>query len=213
VTFVPLLAALTDNLPGLLFVGFIIVASIVQQITRGKKAYDEAVARQRAERAAAGGTTAAPAPQPAQPAAMPQNAAQARALLLAEIDAMANARGQSAQQAAAVVQQPAPQPAAVPAAKQRRTTVQQRPAARPAMWQDPGFGRTATAQQAVDRSLTTLPGTLATAGAPGGLLTTTTGRGARSSTRRMLATAFGDPAHARSSVILAEVLGTPLGLR
>jgi len=34
-----------------------------------------------------------------------------------------------------------------------------------------------------------------------------------SAARRMLATAFGDPAHARNAVVLAEILGPPVALR
>ncbi|HTD34056.1 MAG TPA: hypothetical protein VK665_10370 [Candidatus Elarobacter sp.] len=208
-TSVPLLAALTDNLPGLFVVGFIILASIVQQLRAGKKAFDKAAARQRAERDAPG------VPPPAQPVAMPQNAAQARALLRAEIEAMANARAQSSAQPSAVVQQPAPQqPSAVPAAAPQAATARQRQVPRQrTVWVDPGFGRVPAGSEAVDRSLATLPGTLATAASPGGLLKASDGARARSSTRRMLAGAFGDPAHARSAVILAEVLGTPLALR
>ncbi len=218
--FVPLLAAWTDN-PALLVVGFMIVVSIIQQIGGAKQAFDKTAASQRAERdaAAAGSAAAQPAgaqpagAQPARPAvslppgqptAMPQDAAQARALLLAEIDAMANARGRAAaQSSAAVQQQPPQQPVA-----QRRT-----PRQRPAAWQDPGFGGGTAGAQAVDRSFATLPTTLGMDATPSGLLTATSGQRAPSSTRRMLVTAFGDPAHARSSVILAEVLGTPLGLR
>jgi hypothetical protein len=209
VRFVPLLAALTDN-PGLLVVGFIIVVSIIQQLVAAKKSFDKTVVRQRADRDAAAGSTGTP---PAPP--QPQNAAQARALLLAQIDAMANARGGSAQSAAvaqrAAPQQPvAQQPSVVQAAP--RQTVAVRQAQRPAAWQDPGFGGGTVGAEAVDRSFATLPRTLIDA-APSGLLTAASGLRAPSSTRRMLVTAFGDPAHARSSVILAEVLGTPLGLR
>jgi hypothetical protein len=190
---VPLLAALTDN-PGLLVVGFIIVMSIIQQLVAGKKAFDKTAARQRADRDVAAGSTGTPAAPP-----QPPNAAQARALLLAQIDAMAKARGGSAQ-SAAVAQQAAPQ-----------QTVAVRQPRRPAASQDPGIGAGAAGAEAVDRSFATLPRTLIDAPPSG--LPVTSGLRAPSSTRRMLATAFGDPAHARSSVILAEVLGTPLGLR
>jgi hypothetical protein len=212
VTVVPLLAALTDNLPALLVVGFFLVMTVVQQLVAGKKAFDKAVVRQRSERGATGSAGAQPPPaqpvqpfvylRPDQPVAMPQNAGQARALLLAQIEAMANARGPSAQPSA-VVQQPAPpQPSAVQAAPQQAAVARQRhaPRQRPAVSQDLG-------------SFATLPGTLETVVTPSGLLGAPGAARAPSTTRRMLATVFGDPAHARGAVILAEVLGTPLGLR
>jgi hypothetical protein len=198
---VPLLAAITDN-PALLVVGFIIIVSIVQQLAAGKKAFDKAVVQQRAERDAA---VAQPVAAQAPP---PQNAAQARALLLSQIEAMS--RNAAAQQAAPVPQQPAA-PRQQPARQRSAAPRQAR-----AMYQDPMItGRAASdaAAAAVDRSFAMLPGTLGTAQPSGALLTTASASAGRSSTRRMLATAFGDPAHARGSVILAEVLGTPVGLR
>jgi hypothetical protein len=219
VRFVPLLAALTDN-PALLVVGFMIVVSIIQQVAAGKKAFDKTVARQRADLDAVAGSTGTPPPTPPTPQpAQPQNAALARALLVAEIDAMANARGRSAAQPSAVAQQPPPQqpiaqPSAVRAAPQQAAARQRHtPRQRPAAWQDPGFGGGTAAVQAADRSFATLPTRLDMDATPSGLLTATSGLRAPSSTRRMLTAAFRDPAHARNAVILAEVLGTPLGLR
>lgn len=205
---VHLLAVSVDNLPGLVIVGIIIVTSIIQQLRAGKKAYDKTVVRQRAQRDTA----------TAQPVAMPQNAAQARALLISEIEAMArNAAATSAQPAA--VQQPAPAPQSVP---QQPAVTRQQPAHRRSaapqqprtVYRDPmQTGRSVSDAATVDRTFATLPGTLVTAEPSAALLATGNASTARSSTRRMLATAFGDPAHARSSVILAEVLGTPVGLR
>ncbi|HTD38358.1 MAG TPA: hypothetical protein VK669_12645 [Candidatus Limnocylindrales bacterium] len=215
---VPLLAISADNLPGLVIVGIIIVTSIVNQLRGAKKAYDKTVVRQRAERDAA---SAQPAvyPRPGQPVATPQTAAQARALLVSQIETVAARNAAAAQRApaqSASVQQPAsvPQQSAAPS----QQPVYRRPAApqqQRAVYRDPMvIGRSASdaAAAMVDRSFATLPTTLGSA-QPSGALLTGTATGARSSTRRMLATAFGDPAHARSSVILAEVLGTPVGLR
>jgi len=198
----PLLAVSFDNLPGLVIVGIIIVTSIIQQLRNAKKSYDKAVVQQRAERDAAS----------AQP---PQNTAQARALLISQIETMArNAAAAKPAPAAGV-----PQRASVPqqSAAPRQQPVQRRPAPpQRAVYQDPMvIGRSASdaAAATVDRSFATLPTTLGSAQPSGALLTTGSASSRRSSTRRMLATAFGDPAHARSSVILAEVLGTPVGLR
>jgi hypothetical protein len=203
---VPLLGAITDNLPGLLFFAVIIIASIVQQVRNAKKSFDKAVVRQRAERDAA-------TPQPGTASAgSPPNTAQARALLLSQIDTIA--RNAAAAQSAPAPAVRAPQRAtAPPQPAHRRSAALHQPRT---MYQDPMItGRAASdaAAAAVDRSFATLPGTLGLAETSGALLTTASTTAGRSSTRRMLATAFGDPAHARSSVILAEVLGTPVGLR
>lgn len=215
---VPLLAISTDNLPGLIIVGIIIVTSIVNQLRAGKKAYDKAVVKQRAERDAA---SAQPVvyPRPGQPVAMPQNAAQARALLISQIETMAARNAAVAQPAPAQsgsVQQPAPSPQPSAATTQPARRRSAAPQQQRAVYRDPMvIGRSVSdaAADTVDRSFAALPTTLGTAQPSGALLTAGSAAAGRSSTRRMLATAFGDPAHARSSVILAEVLGTPVGLR
>jgi hypothetical protein len=200
VSLAPLLAVGTQNLPILLFIGILIVSAIVQQLRGAKKAYDNTVVRQRAER------DAADAPNAAVP--VQQNAAEARAVLLQEIEAMARSRAAPQQ---VIVQTPPPaqrQPAVPPPRPpaQRRTPAPQRTVLqqRGGVWRDPSFA---------DHTFATLPATLSTAETSGGLLSTAGGTRAPSSTRRMLAGAFADPAHARSAVILAEVLGTPVGLR
>ncbi|HEY0393417.1 MAG TPA: hypothetical protein VGD01_02895 [Candidatus Elarobacter sp.] len=199
-----------DNLPGIVIVAIVVISSIVSALRRAKKALGDqplSPAATAARDQARAQRIEALARATGQESALQQRAAQMRAEMQrrgitpppgmqAIFAALGNAPAPLAAAAPPVQQQPAPAAPPVPAPQAQRQAHRHRPASSDPI--APVAPRPVPAARPTDL-LTAFDDEASPA--------------AGASTRRMLAGAFGDPAHARDAVILAEVLAAPVALR
>jgi hypothetical protein len=190
-----------DNLVPFIIVAVVVISSIASSLRTLKRAAGGA-------QRSAPAQTAAPVPQVSGPQVTGPRLSESQIERVHAIEAQLARRGitpppglQAVMNAFEAAAAPPPPPPVQPAAAQLQQSHRHRhqaPAAAPGV----PLRQTVPIARSIDVAAAGVPVAADLDAAP-----------AVSGTRRMLAAAFGDPAHARNAVVLSEVLGPPVALR